>query len=67
MWVDEDEESEGEDDEDDRSLDLLVRFVQNVFRKVSRRARRAVRSVFPVPISAKLVCDCVLYLALVHI
>lgn len=67
MWVDEDEESEVEDDDDDRSLDLLVRFVQNVFRKVSRRARRAVRSVFPIPISAKLVCDCALYLALVHI
>ncbi|KAF6136782.1 hypothetical protein GIB67_020104 [Kingdonia uniflora] len=49
-------DDEGDDDEDDdRSLDLLVRFVQNVFRKVSRRARKAVRSVLPVSISTKLV------------
>ncbi|KAI3431015.1 uncharacterized protein J3R85_008078 [Psidium guajava] len=46
---------DGSDEEEDRSLDLLVRFVQNVFRKVSRRARKAVRSVLPVPISTQLV------------
>ncbi|KAK9941761.1 hypothetical protein M0R45_007455 [Rubus argutus] len=57
----EDEEDEDEDDDDDedeeedRSLDLLVRFVQNVFKKVSKRARRAVRSVLPVAIPTKLV------------
>ncbi|XP_050367081.1 protein SHORT HYPOCOTYL IN WHITE LIGHT 1 [Argentina anserina] len=51
----EDDEDEDEDDEEDRSLDLLVRFVQNVFKKVSKRARRAVRSVLPVAIPTKLV------------
>ncbi|KAJ6905723.1 hypothetical protein NC652_023472 [Populus alba x Populus x berolinensis] len=38
-----------------RSLDLLVKFVSNVFKKVSKRARKAVRSVLPVPLSTKLV------------
>lgn len=54
---DEDTDDEGEDD---RSLDLFLRFVQNVFRKISRRARRAVRSVLPIPISTRLVIasDC---------
>lgn len=46
---------EEEDEDEDRSLDLLVRFVQNVFRKVSKRARKAVRSVLPVSIPTKLV------------
>ncbi|KAK4340145.1 hypothetical protein RND71_041607 [Anisodus tanguticus] len=47
---------EDEDDEDeDRSLDLLVKFVQNVFKKLSRKARKAVRSVLPVSISSQLV------------
>ncbi|KAH8498614.1 hypothetical protein H0E87_017516 [Populus deltoides] len=51
----------GDDDNDDepgggdRSLDLLVKFVSNVFKKVSKRARKAVRSVLPVPLSTKLV------------
>ncbi|OIT02701.1 hypothetical protein A4A49_04932 [Nicotiana attenuata] len=53
------EEYEDDDDEDeeeeDRSLDLLVKFVQNVFKKLSRKARRAVRSVLPVSISSQLV------------
>ncbi|KAG4164926.1 hypothetical protein ERO13_A13G047950v2 [Gossypium hirsutum] len=44
-----------EDEEYDRSLDLLVRFVQNVFRKISKRARKAVRSVLPVFIPSNLV------------
>ena len=53
---DEDEdEDDDEGDEDDRSLDLLVKFVQNVFKKVSRRARRAVRSVLPIAIPTNLV------------
>lgn len=50
-----DEEDEDEEEEDDRSLDLLVKFVQNVFKKVSKRARKAVRSVLPVNIPTKLV------------
>ncbi|KAB5520657.1 hypothetical protein DKX38_024976 [Salix brachista] len=51
-------EDDGDDDEaeeEDRSLDLLVRFISNVFKKVSKRARKAARSVLPVPISTKLV------------
>ncbi|KAJ8645372.1 hypothetical protein MRB53_007120 [Persea americana] len=49
-----DDETDDEDEED-RSLDLLVRFIQNVFRKISRRARKAVRSVLPIAISTRLV------------
>ncbi|XP_077233925.1 uncharacterized protein LOC143876136 [Tasmannia lanceolata] len=49
-----DDETDDEDDED-RSLDLLVRFIQNIFRKISRRARKAVRSILPLSISTKLV------------
>lgn len=53
---DEDEEGdEDEDDDEDRSLDLLVRFVENMFKKISKRARRAVRSVLPISISTRLV------------
>lgn len=44
-----------DDDDEDRTLDLLVRFFQNVFKKVSKRARKAVRSVLPLPISSHLV------------
>ncbi|KAK9286697.1 hypothetical protein L1049_015100 [Liquidambar formosana] len=54
-YEEDDDDDEDGDDEEDRSLDLLVRFVQNVFKKVSKKARRAVRSVLPVPISTKLV------------
>lgn len=52
---DDDDDDDDEDDDEDRSLDLLVRFVENIFRKVSKRARKAVRSVLPVTISTKLV------------
>ncbi|KAE8698567.1 Tubulin alpha-2 chain [Hibiscus syriacus] len=44
-----------DDEDDDRSLDLLVKFVQNVFRKISKRARKVVRSVLPVSIPTNLV------------
>ncbi|RWV95388.1 hypothetical protein BHE74_00003438 [Ensete ventricosum] len=54
------DQSYGEDDDDDdgegdRSLDLLARFLHSVFRKISRRARRAVRAMLPPAISTKLV------------
>ncbi|WOH04824.1 hypothetical protein DCAR_0624236 [Daucus carota subsp. sativus] len=53
---DDEEDEEGEEEEDeDRSLDLLIMFVQNVFKKISRKARKAIRSVLPVNISTKLV------------
>ncbi|KMZ64995.1 Short hypocotyl in white light1 protein [Zostera marina] len=49
-------ETDGDDEEEeDGSLDLLVRFLHNVFRKVSRKARRAVRSVLHIGISNRLV------------
>ncbi|KAM3377343.1 protein SHORT HYPOCOTYL IN WHITE LIGHT 1 [Capsicum galapagoense] len=51
---DEDEDDD-EEEEEDRSLDLLVKFVQNVFKKLSRKARKAVRSVLPLSISSQLV------------
>ncbi|OVA00295.1 hypothetical protein BVC80_1185g12 [Macleaya cordata] len=51
----EDDEDDDDDEDEDRSVDLLVRFVQNVFRKISRRARKAVRAVLPISISTKLV------------
>ncbi|GAB2268082.1 hypothetical protein Dimus_003061 [Dionaea muscipula] len=51
----EDDYEDDEEEEDDRSLELLVKFVENVFKKVSRRARKAVRSVLPPAISTKLV------------
>ncbi|KAK4563452.1 hypothetical protein RGQ29_005820 [Quercus rubra] len=53
--VDEDEDGDEEDEDEDRSLDLLARFLQNVFKKISKRARKAVRSVLPVSIPTKLV------------
>ncbi|KAL4181705.1 hypothetical protein AMTRI_Chr12g238720 [Amborella trichopoda] len=54
-YEEEEEMEEQEEEEDDRSLDLLVRFIQNVFRKISKRARKAVRSVLPIAIPTKLV------------
>ncbi|KNA09957.1 hypothetical protein SOVF_148810 [Spinacia oleracea] len=54
-YEDDDDEEDEEDEEEDRSLDLLIRFVENIFRKVSKRARKAVRSVLPIAISTKLV------------
>lgn len=50
-----DDDDDDEEDDEDRSLDLLIKFVENVFKKVSRKARRAVKSVLPVPISTRLV------------
>ncbi|KAL6964151.1 hypothetical protein U1Q18_035209 [Sarracenia purpurea var. burkii] len=52
---DDDQEEEEEEEEEDRSLDLLVMFVHNVYKKISRKARKAVRSVLPLAISTKLV------------
>lgn len=49
------EDDDNDDDDEDRSLDLLVRFLHSVFRKVSRRARRAARSVLPPSVPAELV------------
>ncbi|PAN50772.1 hypothetical protein PAHAL_9G545100 [Panicum hallii] len=52
---DEDDADADDDEDEDRSLDLLARFLHSVFRKVSRRARRAARSVLPPSVPAELV------------
>ncbi|KAI3753006.1 hypothetical protein L2E82_25049 [Cichorium intybus] len=54
-YDEDDDEDDDEEEEDDRSLDLLIRFVENVFKKISKRARKAVRSVLPINIPTKLV------------
>lgn len=53
--VGDDDDEDEDEEEEDRSLDLLIRFGQNMFRKISKKARKAVRSVLPVPISSQLV------------
>ncbi|TVU47839.1 hypothetical protein EJB05_07452 [Eragrostis curvula] len=52
---DDDDSENDEEEEDARSVDLLVRFLHSVFRKASRRARRAARSVLPPSVPAELV------------
>ncbi|XP_004237072.1 protein SHORT HYPOCOTYL IN WHITE LIGHT 1 [Solanum lycopersicum] len=67
--LEEDEEND-EEEETESSIDLLVRFVQSMFTKVSKRARKATRSILPDVISPQLVTfavDGVLILALLSI
>nr|GMD15131.1 protein SHORT HYPOCOTYL IN WHITE LIGHT 1 isoform X1 [Ipomoea batatas]GMD19585.1 protein SHORT HYPOCOTYL IN WHITE LIGHT 1 isoform X1 [Ipomoea batatas] len=53
------EEYESDDDEEDddteSSVDLLIRFVRSIFKKVSKRARKATSSILPDIISPQLV------------
>ncbi|XWS34911.1 hypothetical protein CRYUN_Cryun21dG0077900 [Craigia yunnanensis] len=63
-------EESDEDDETESSVDLLMRFLQSMFRKVSKRAKKASRSVLPAAISPQLVSfavDGVLLLAALSI
>lgn len=56
--TEEDGDSEEDDDDDDdqeSSLDLLIRFLQSMFGKVARRAKRASRSILPPAIPPQLV------------
>jgi len=46
---------EEEEDEEDRSLDLLARFIHHMFKKISRKARKAARTILPSAISPQLV------------
>ncbi|XP_047332141.1 protein SHORT HYPOCOTYL IN WHITE LIGHT 1 [Impatiens glandulifera] len=48
-------DSEDDDDETESSMDLLFRFIQSMFRKLSKRAKKASRSVLPAAISPQLV------------
>ncbi|KAK8613261.1 hypothetical protein V6N13_101028 [Hibiscus sabdariffa] len=65
------EESDDDDeDETESSVDLLMRFLQSMFRKVSKRAKKASRSILPAGISPQLVSfavDGVLLLAALSI
>ncbi|KAK6931152.1 hypothetical protein RJ641_002945 [Dillenia turbinata] len=49
------EDEDSDEDETESSLDLLFRFLHSMFKKVSRRAKKASRSVLPSAISPKLV------------
>lgn len=48
-------DEESDEDESESSVDLLIRFLQSMFRKVSKRAKKASRSVLPAVISPQLV------------
>ncbi|KAL4346304.1 hypothetical protein GQ457_17G006020 [Hibiscus cannabinus] len=64
------EESDDDEDETESSVDLLMRFLQSMFRKVSKRAKKASRSILPAGISPQLVSfavDGVLLLAALSI
>ncbi|XVE75161.1 hypothetical protein DITRI_Ditri12bG0073200 [Diplodiscus trichospermus] len=64
------EEESDEDDETESSFDLLMRFLQSMFRKVSKRAKKASRSILPAAMSPQLVSfavDGVLLLAALSI
>ncbi|KAB2087626.1 hypothetical protein ERO13_A04G096700v2 [Gossypium hirsutum] len=64
------EESDDEDDETESSVDLLLRFLHSMFRKVSKRAKKASRSILPAAMSPQLVSfavDGVLLLAALSI
>ncbi|KAK4762754.1 hypothetical protein SAY86_008522 [Trapa natans] len=50
-----DDEEGGEDDDAESSFDLLIRFLQSMFGKVARQAKRASRSVLPPVIPQQLV------------
>ncbi|XP_011034149.1 PREDICTED: uncharacterized protein LOC105132377 [Populus euphratica] len=50
-----DEEEIGDEDETESSIDLLIRFLQSMFKKLSKRAKKASRSMLPAVISPQLV------------
>ncbi|KAL2349331.1 hypothetical protein Fmac_003331 [Flemingia macrophylla] len=48
-------DDESDEDDAESSVDLLIRFLQSMFKKVSKRAKKASRSVLPAVISPQLV------------
>ncbi|XP_014490530.1 protein SHORT HYPOCOTYL IN WHITE LIGHT 1 [Vigna radiata var. radiata] len=48
-------EDDSDDEDAESSVDLLIRFFQSMFKKVSKRAKKASRSVLPTVISPQLV------------
>ncbi|KAJ6903955.1 protein SHORT HYPOCOTYL IN WHITE LIGHT 1-like [Populus alba x Populus x berolinensis] len=59
MMIDEEEISD--EDETESSIDLLIRFLQSMFKKLSKRAKKASRSMLPAVISPQLAADEVKY------
>lgn len=60
-------EEESDDDDDDgteSSIDLLFRFLHSMFKKVSKRAKKASRSVLPAALTPQLVYENVFMLIL---
>ncbi|XP_019165078.1 PREDICTED: uncharacterized protein LOC109161175 [Ipomoea nil] len=57
IMAEEEYESDDDDEDDDTesSIDLLIRFVRSIFKKVSKRARKATSSILPDIISPQLV------------
>lgn len=57
IMVEEEYESDDDEEENDTesSIDLLIRFVRSIFKKVSKRARKATSSILPDIISPQLV------------
>lgn len=53
MMIDEEEISD--EDETESSIDLLIRFLQSMFKKLSKRAKKASRSMLPAVMSPQLV------------
>jgi len=48
-------EDESDEEDAESSVDLLIRFFQSMFKKLSKRAKKASRSVLPTVISPQLV------------
>ncbi|KAF8102266.1 hypothetical protein N665_0199s0041 [Sinapis alba] len=53
--VPDDDEDDDEDDERESSVDLLIRFLTSMFKKVSKRAKKASRRILPAAMSPRLV------------
>ena len=56
FFEDEDLIESDEEDETESSADLLIKFLQSMFKKASKHAKKASRSVLPAAISPQLVC-----------
>ncbi|RVW16625.1 Protein short hypocotyl in white light 1 [Vitis vinifera] len=57
FFEDEDLIESDEEDETESSADLLIKFLQSMFKKASKHAKKASRSVLPAAISPQLVCE----------
>ncbi|XP_038704716.1 uncharacterized protein LOC120000660 [Tripterygium wilfordii] len=55
LMEEDDEFSDSDEDETESSVDLLIRFLHSLFKKISKRAKKASRSFLPSVISPQLV------------